>query len=238
MNDQRTIRCDLKQVYYLLGNLALDQLPVEVALPVFYNTIVKYLNTYRISPNNYFLKHTRRAVSDVEVALNIDDYGSLVQVQALVIDPVEGSKYVPIPHVAFEQLRNFERSGILACTIFHQDGDNRLRFSLQQKRHLPTQIQVWYEPTIPIDDKYHSENPIPECFKPLVEYETASILAPMVRNVDANEKSGLLLMANNFKEQAIDFRRQFETIVNSTPEKQPFKRRRPRLRERYSRMPR
>src|SRR5215813_4189893 len=143
MTEDRSIRCDLKQVYYLLGNLAADQLPIEVALPVFYNTIIKYLNSYRIAPNNYFLKSITRAVPDVEVFLGIDDFGSLIQIQALVIDPVEGSKYVPIPHVAFEQLRSFERSGVLACTLVNEDQQIKLRFSLQQKRHLPTQIKIW-----------------------------------------------------------------------------------------------
>lgn len=230
-----TIRCDVKQVYYLLGNLSVDQLPLEVALPVFYNTIVKYLNLYRVSPRNFFLKNVDRAVSGVDFALGIEDYGTLMQVQAEVVDPVDGLKHIPIRHVAFEMLRDYEQSGELVCSIYSEGGEIRLRFSRQRLTGLPNRLRIWYEPSLPIEDKYQSDNLIPECFKPLVEYESAAILAPMVRNVDPEVKQSLGSMSPIFMNQALDFRTQFEAIVHKTPENRPYKRSRPRARHRLLR---
>lgn len=233
-----TIRCDVKQVYYLLGNLSLDQLPLEVALPVFYNIVVKYLNLYRVSPNNYFLKYVDRPVSGVITNLEISDYGTLIQVQALYPGNAFGVGWVPIQHVAFEQLRRYEEAGTLAVSIYNQDSHQIIKFSTQTTHNsqiLPSQVRIWYEPSLPIEDKYQSDNLIPECFKPLVEFESSAVLAPMVRNVDPDTKAGIMGIAASYKEQAFDFRKQFEAIVNKSPENTPQKRLRPRLRQRYTR---
>ena len=230
-----SIRCDVKSVYNLLGNLSVDQLPLEVTLPVFYNTIVKYLNLYRISPRNFFLKSADRAVTDIDMSLPIEDYGTLTQIQAEVLDPVDGAKFTPIRHVAFEMLRDFEKQGELAACIYSEGAILRIRFSKQSLLGLPQRIRVWYEPALPIEEKYKSENLIPDCFKPLIEYEASAILAPMVRNVTPEMKQSLLNIAQNYMSQARDFRVQFEAIVNRAPENRPYKRGRPRLGHRLTR---
>jgi hypothetical protein len=230
-----TIRCDVKQVYYLLGNLSLDQLPLEVALPVFYNTIIKYLNLYRVSPNNFFLKYVERPITGELTNLEISDYGTLVQIQAHSQNSADGPGWVPVRHVAFEQLGSFEKAGTLAASIYNQDSHQVIKFSRQNYDLIPRQVRIWYEPALPIEDHYQSDNLIPECFKPLVEYEAASILGKMVRNVDPDTKAGIVATAMEYKAQAYDFRVQFEELVNRSPEVKPYKRNRPRLRTRFTR---
>jgi hypothetical protein len=216
-----SLRLDIRQVYSLLGNVTPDNLPIEVALPIYYSLVKKYLNKLKISVNNYFLKSSEIPAGVQDFPINIPDFGAISQLQVYTgssIDP-----YKPVQKVAFEVLLDHARSGAFAYAVYGGVGTSaRIRFTPAQT--YPARVRVYYEPAVLSGFDYGADNPIPESLVDVINYEAAVLCAPHLRDLPPERMQALAALIPLYQRQADELRTIFETLSEGHFEHRPYKR--------------
>lgn len=208
----------------MLGNLSEDELPIEVALPLYSIIVQKRLNELNVSQNNWFTKSTERNVSSSEINLGIEDFGSLVQVKALAVNSVGVVEFLPIRVVAFEALEDFRRSGQAACAVYGLGNEAKLKFS--QSSYLPAKVRIYYEPYKQLNDGYESDNPIPANYLSMINLETAVLCAPHVRNTSESQARQLQAIVALYQEQVREFEKTWSRMFDAQAEHRAYSKRR------------
>lgn len=206
------LQCSVRGVYPLLGNIGEDQLPLEVVLPLFHSVVTKRLNQMAISNNNWFTKPKERTVTVQDSLLNIEDFGSPVQVEVLVNSGSYYPIWKPIRIATLESLNDFREDSTLAVAFYGIGDTRRMRFS--RPHGLPGLIRIWYEPFLQLENGFRSENPIPENLLPLVNFETAILAAPHIKDVTPEQRASASLMIENYRNEVAQWDGQFKTFIN------------------------
>jgi hypothetical protein len=203
-------------VYQLLGNVTPDELPLEVALPIFRSQVEKYAQWYELSVQNYFTTAKTMAVPANEFLLGIPNLKEVIQVQTL-----HGLDWRPIQIVSLEALDYEQRQGRLSCAIFGMGADTRIRLSTDFEPFIPGIIRIWYEPAIEPEELLEQ---VPQHFINLVAYETALKCIPfLIPKKTQEEAQALQVMAANYTKEVEDLKRIFDVSVNWTGEHRPHR---------------
>lgn len=218
-----SLRCSAASVYALLGNLPMDQLPLEVVLPLYNMVVQKRLNDLKISTNNWFTQYVDRTVTGEEIHLGIDNFGTPVQVQVEVSGIVQ-PYWKPMQIVSFEGLQDWRETGKLVCAFRGQGADAYLK--LDRNYLLPSRVRIWYEPESQMVDGYGSEVPIPVNFIEFINMEVAMLCAPHAQDLTPEQAQRMSALIPLYGAQVTEMRKQWEVLTNSQFEHRAYAKRR------------
>lgn len=199
------VRDLIKDVYQKLGNLSLEQLPLEFVLPHLYSVVDRRLIQMGYSETNLTLKSAVRTYGEQDNALGVSDFGYVAHVEYRIAGTERWSQ---IDTVNFTELDSAYDNGLRKCAIYGMS-PARIRFSFVPDSSF--EVQVWYQPAARQSKGAAEAVNVPSHYQNMLSDEIVLSVIPFAIN-DGNERR-LRMLADSIGQRYGDFNRAWEREI-------------------------